>query len=159
MSAPQGGSGRKLGAIVVAVALIAVAGIVAADAIRLGSVRTFGPGIGPRAFPWAIAIGLAILGFANLVVALKGKAVETAPVEAGPALWVIGGLVGQIALLSFAGFSIATGVLFGLTARGFGRGPLWLTIPIGAAFSFVLYVIFTKALALTLPAGPLEKLV
>lgn len=159
MSAPEDVPGRRLGGAVVAVALIAVAGVVGADAIRLGSVRTFGPGIGPSAFPWAIAVGLGLLGLANLVVALKGHAPKGEPVEIGPALWVVGGLLGQIALLPFAGFSIATGVLFGFTARGFGRGPLWLTIPIGAVLSFLLYLMFTKVLALTLPAGPLEKLV
>ncbi|MFD1704476.1 tripartite tricarboxylate transporter TctB family protein [Methylopila henanensis] len=159
MSAAGGKSGRTAGAVIVALALIAVAGVVAADAVRLSAARTFGPGIGPSAFPWAIAVGLAALGLANLVVALRGRAPAGEPVEIGPALWVVGGLAGQIALLPFAGFSIATGVLFGLTARGFGRGPLWLTIPIGAVLAFALYVLFTKALALTLPAGPLEKLV
>lgn len=159
MSAGGEKSGRRVGAVVVALALIAVAGVVGADAVRLSAVRTFGPGIGPSAFPWAVAVGLAVLGLANLVVALRGQGPEGEPVELKPALWVVGGLVGQIALLPFAGFSIATGVLFGLTARGFGRGPLWLTIPIGAVLAFVLYVVFTKALALTLPAGPLEKLV
>jgi putative tricarboxylic transport membrane protein len=49
-------------------------------------------------------------------------------------------------------------LLFAAAARGFGRGPLWLTVPIGIVFSFVFWVIFAKGLQLTLPSGPLENL-
>jgi putative tricarboxylic transport membrane protein len=73
-------------------------------------------------------------------------------------LWIIGGLLAQMALLRVAGFSIATGVLFALTARGFGRGPLWKSLPIGVVFAFVIYVVFARGLQLSLPAGPLEDL-
>ena len=76
----------------------------------------------------------------------------------GPIFWVVGGLVGQILLLSTAGFSIATGVLFACTAKAFGRGPLWQTIPIGAVFAFVVWFIFAKGLQLSLPMGVLERL-
>ena len=57
-----------------------------------------------------------------------------------------------------AGFSIATGLLFAATAKGFGRGPLWKTVPIGIVVSLVIWLIFTLLLKLSLPAGPLEQL-
>ena len=60
-------------------------------------------------------------------------------------------------LLKTAGFSIATGVLFALTARGFGLRKLWLSLPAGIALSFVVWVIFSQLLQLLLPAGPLER--
>ncbi len=63
-----------------------------------------------------------------------------------------------IRLLSTAGFSIGTGVLFAFTAMAFGRGPLWKTIPIGTVFAFVVWFIFAKGLQLSLPAGVLEHL-
>ena len=48
--------------------------------------------------------------------------------------------------------------LFALTARGFGEriGPKLLGI--GAVLSVAVYLFFTKALSLALPAGPLERL-
>jgi putative tricarboxylic transport membrane protein len=75
-----------------------------------------------------------------------------------PVIWVIAGLACQMLLLRVAGFSIATGLLFALTARGFGRRKLWISIPVGIAFSFVVWVIFARLLQLTLPAGPFEHL-
>ena len=65
----------------------------------------------------------------------------------------------QLLLLKAAGFSIATGLLFAFTARGFGRGPLWLTIPIGVVFALFVWFIFSRVLMLSLPAGPLERLI
>ena len=55
-------------------------------------------------------------------------------------------------------FAIATGLLFAFAARGFGRGPLWMTIPIGIAVSLVIWLIFAGLLKLALPGGPLEHL-
>jgi putative tricarboxylic transport membrane protein len=64
----------------------------------------------------------------------------------------------QMLLLKPAGFSIATGLLFAATARGFGRGPLWLTVPAGVVFALLVWIVFAKGLSLNLPAGPLESL-
>jgi putative tricarboxylic transport membrane protein len=53
---------------------------------------------------------------------------------------------------------MATGLLFACAARGFGKGPLWLTVPLGIALSFAIWLIFAGLLNLSLPAGPLEQL-
>lgn len=63
-----------------------------------------------------------------------------------------------MALLRVAGFSIATGVLFALTAQAFGYGRLWKSLPIGIAFAFLIYLVFARGLQLSLPAGLLESL-
>jgi putative tricarboxylic transport membrane protein len=73
-------------------------------------------------------------------------------------LWIVGGLVLQLLLLKTAGFPIATGLLFACAARGFGKGPLWLTVPIGIALSLAIWLVFAGLLNLSLPAGPLENL-
>ena len=83
---------------------------------------------------------------------------SASPSASAPILWIVGGLVLQLLLLKPAGFSIATGLLFAFTARGFGRGPLWLTIPVGIVFSLAVWLVFARLLMLSLPAGPLERL-
>ncbi len=115
--------------------------------------------VGPTVFPYIIAGGLAVLSVGTFISAWRGSFPEREKDNYGPMLWIVGGLVGQILLLSTAGFSIATGVLFALTAKGFGRGPLWVTLPIGIAFSFIVWFLFSRGLQLSLPAGPLERLI
>src|SRR6218665_3306759 len=73
--------------------------------------------VGPTVFPYLVAGGMLVLAAGT---GFSGVPVGT-PDNLRPILWVVGGLVAQILLLSTAGFSIATGLLFALTARGFGR--------------------------------------
>jgi len=115
--------------------------------------------VGPTVFPYIIAGGLVVLSVGTVISAWRSSFPEREKDNYGPMLWIVGGLVGQILLLSTAGFSIATGVLFALTAKGFGRGPLWVTLPIGIAFSFIVWFLFSRGLQLSLPAGPLERLI
>lgn len=115
--------------------------------------------VGPTVFPYVVAGGLVLLAIGTVFSALRNGFPERGKDDYGPIFWIIGGLVAQILLLSTAGFSIATGVLFAFTAKGFGRGPLWKTIPIGAVFAFIVWFAFAKGLQLSLPAGVLERLV
>lgn len=114
--------------------------------------------VGPTVFPYVVATGLALLAIGTVVSAFRNGFPARSKDEYGPIVWIIGGLVAQILLLSTAGFAIATGVLFALTAKGFGRGPLWQTIPIGVVFGFIVWFIFARGLQLSLPQGPLERL-
>ncbi|MBJ6987371.1 MULTISPECIES: tripartite tricarboxylate transporter TctB family protein [unclassified Devosia] len=113
--------------------------------------------MGPHVFPYVIATGLALLSVGTFISAARNGFPERSKDDIGPILWVVGGLVAQILLLSTAGFSIATGLLFAFTAKAFGRGPLWQTIPIGIVFAFVVWFIFAKGLQLSLPMGVLER--
>lgn len=144
-------------ALAIAAGLAALSVLIFVDTARIGGAANYAQ-IGPKAFPYAIATGLLLLSVGTLVKALKGgfPARETdAPV---PILWIVGGLAAQMLLLKLAGFSIATGILFACVARGFGRGPLWLTLPVGIVLSLVIWLIFARVLQLSLPAGPLESL-
>ena len=114
--------------------------------------------VGPTTLPYVVAAGLALLSVGTVLSALRGGFPEREADRPGPMLWIVGGIVLQMLLLKSAGFSIATGLLFAFTARGFGRGPLWFTAPVGIAFGFVVWVIFAGLLNLSLPAGPLERL-
>jgi putative tricarboxylic transport membrane protein len=115
--------------------------------------------VGPSAFPYTIAGCLFVLAIWTAFEAVRGDFPVREEQEIQPIIWIIGGLAAQMLLLHITGFAIATGLLFAATARGFGKGPLWMTIPIGIVLSFIIWVIFAKGLQLALPAGPLERLI
>lgn len=114
--------------------------------------------IGPQAVPWVIGICMLALSAGTAIAAWRGDFPSREKQDIGPMAWIAGGLVLQMLLLKPAGFSIATGLLFAATARGFGRGPLWLTVPAGVLFALLVWIVFAKGLSLNLPAGPLESL-
>ena len=142
--------------LVVALLLITAGAIVAWDAARMRSGVAAYSRIGPRAFPYAIAAGLVMLG---LWTALGGFREAPEPRQRPkfvPMAWIMGGLIAQIALLRYAGFAIATGAVFAATAKAFGRGPLWFNYAVGLVMSLAIWLFFSRGLQLVLPAGPLE---
>lgn len=145
-------------AFAVAALLAVLAAVIFWSTARMGSVAQYAR-IGPTVFPYAIAAMLAFLALGTAIAAWRGDFPARERDDPGPLAWITGGLVVQMLLLNTAGFSVATGVLFAATARGFGRGPLWQTIPIGIVFAFVIWFIFSRGLSLTIPEGPLERLV
>lgn len=144
-------------ALVIALVLAAIAGVIIWQTSQM-RVSPIQARVGPTVFPYIVAGGMLALAAATVVSALRRGFPERTDDAIAPILWIVGGLLGQIFLLSWAGFSIATGVLFGCTAMGFGRGPLWKTIPVGAVFAFIVWFIFARGLQLSLPAGPFERL-
>lgn len=145
-------------AFVIAAALAVAAVVIAWSTANMGGSGAYSR-VGPTAFPYVIAAVLFVLAVWTGFAAARSDFPEREPQRAGPIAWIVGGLAAQMLLLHAAGFSIATGLLFAATARGFGRGPLWLTVPVGIVLSFVVWLIFSKGLQLALPAGPLERLV
>jgi putative tricarboxylic transport membrane protein len=154
----KGGKRLDKAVFVIAAGLAVLAGVIAWSTATMGGGGAYSR-VGPTTFPYVIAGVLLVLAICTAVAAVRGSFPEREPERAAPVLWIVGGLVGQMLLLKVAGFSIATGILFAATARGFGRGPLWITFPIGVVLSFVVWFIFAKGLQLTLPAGPFEKLI
>lgn len=145
-------------AALVIAALLMVASVVIAWSTSTHSAGGAYARVGPTTFPYVIAVAFFGLSIWTAIEAFRGDFPEREHQEISPILWIVGGLAAQMLLLKVAGFSIATGLLFAATARAFGRGPLWKTIPIGILLSFVIYIIFAKGLQLSLPAGPLEQL-
>jgi len=143
-------------ALVIAGLLIALAALVAWDASRLGSGGAYAR-IGPQTIPIAIAIALAGLGIWTIFAALRRDFPEREPQESRPVLWIVGGLALQLALIRFAGFSLATGLMFACVARGFGERRFHISLPAGIILSAVVWMIFARGLSLNLPAGPLEN--
>ena len=145
-------------ALVIALVLIGIGAVVAWDAYSMRAGAASYSRIGPKAFPYAVSLGLLVLGVLTAVQALRAEPAIRDRIAFAPIFWIVGGLAVQIALLPYAGFSLATGAVFAATAMAFGRGPLWMTYPIGVGISLSVWLFFSKALQLILPAGPLERL-
>lgn len=158
MSGRQTSTGRPDGAALVIAALLALlSGVIFWQTAAMpGSVQQ--TQVGPTTAPYVIAGFLAALAVGHVFMAFRHGLPARETDRIGPMLWIIGGLVAQMLLLKPAGFSIATGLLFACAARGFGKGPLWMTVPLGIALSFAIYLVFGGLLNLSLPAGPLERL-
>lgn len=114
--------------------------------------------IGQKVYPYIIGAGFLGLSVLTVLEALRGDFPERPEQNWPPILWVIGGLAAQLLLLYYAGFSIATGLMFACTAHAFGEKRIWLTIPVGIVFAFIIWIIFAKGLGLGLPPGPIENL-
>ena len=145
-------------ALVIAAILAAIAAVIIWQTSQM-RVPPIQARVGPTVFPYIIAGALILLSLGTVVSAVRRGFPERSDDNYVPILWIVSGLVAQLLLLSTVGFSIATGILFAFTAKGFGRGPLWKTIPIGTVFAFLVWFAFAKGLQLSLPAGPLERLI
>ncbi|WP_347268623.1 tripartite tricarboxylate transporter TctB family protein [Paracoccus sp. (in: a-proteobacteria)] len=146
-----------MAALILALGLAAISGVMLWDSARLADLGGYS-GVGPASVPRVVAVGLLGLALWTVVEALRGDFPERPAQNAAPVAWIIAGLAAQLMLLNVAGFSIATGVLFALTARAFGKRNLALTIPLGIALSFAVWMVFSQVLMLHLPPGPLEHL-
>ncbi|WP_151718333.1 tripartite tricarboxylate transporter TctB family protein [Gemmobacter serpentinus] len=144
-------------ALVIAFGLAVVAGVMLWDSARLADLGGYS-GVGPASVPRVVAAVLLLLAVWTGIAAFRGDFPARPRQDPGPVLWIVAGLALQLLLLHVAGFSIATGILFALTARAFGKRNLALTLPVGIALSFVVWVVFSQLLMLHLPAGPLELL-
>ncbi|MER2507417.1 tripartite tricarboxylate transporter TctB family protein [Amaricoccus sp.] len=158
MSTPGSHPRRPDGAALVIAALLA--GLSAVIFFQTRAMPTAGAyaRVGPTTAPYVISGFLALLAIGHVLTAFRHGLPPREADQPGPMLWIIGGLVLQLLLLKPAGFAIATGLLFAFSARAFGKGPLWMTIPIGIVVSLVIWAIFAGLLNLALPAGPLEHL-
>jgi len=150
----------------VAVILFVLAAIVGVDITRMAA--PLAVGVGPTPAMRLVALLLVVLGIAHLVSAWRSRRLpadpvaevaENAQVRRGPFLWVLSGLIGTILIIGVgAGFIAGSTWLFTATARAFGQ-PIRLKSPaIGLTLAVLVYVFFTQALTLSLPAGPLERL-
>jgi putative tricarboxylic transport membrane protein len=144
--------------LVIALVLIALAATVFWDMNRLELGAVYG--IGPKAMPIVVATGLALLGIGNGIMAFRGGLPERESVDPTAIGLILAGLAAMIALISFGGgFILATAALFAAVSRAFGRRALLVDLLIGLALGVFAYVLFAKLLALTLPVGPLERLI
>ena len=159
MSAPGPGERRPdVAALVIAALLAALAAVIFFET-RAMPVAAMYARVGPTTVPYVVSAFLALLAVGHVLTAFRHGLPERTADRMAPILWIVGGLFLQMLLLRPLGFSIATGLLFACAARGFGRGPLWFTVPVGIALALAIWLVFAGLLNLSLPAGPLENLI
>jgi putative tricarboxylic transport membrane protein len=144
-------------ALVIAAILLVLAGVILFDVSRLRDLGGYSQ-VGPATVPGWIAYGLVGLAIWTVVAAFRGDFPVREKQEVKPVVWIVAGLAAQMLLIRPLGFSIATGILFGLTAAGFGARRLWISIPIAIVICLAIWWVFSVVLSLSLPAGPLENL-
>ena len=128
-------------------------------------------GIGPGLFPAMIGSGLSLIGLLLGWQALHGgwrdmpvaegdsssSGADTAP---SADWWAFGlvslGVLLHMLIIAWAGFCIASALLYALVARGFGSQRAGRDIVIAALLVTVVYLLFTRGLGLNLPAGLLR---
>lgn len=158
------GRGRiDVSELIIGLVLLALAAVIFADAQRLAPGSMYG--VGPSVAPAMIAGGLVLLGLATLFAAWRPRAAANedaseAAIDTAAVIVIMVALVALIALMTLGGgFILGCTVLFAGTAWAFGRRAPLADIAIGLVLALVVYAVFTRALTLGLPEGPLENLV
>jgi putative tricarboxylic transport membrane protein len=143
--------------VIISSLLLAGAAVMLWDTSRLTITSTYG--VGPKMMPIVVASGMALLAVANLFMTWRGELPASAGMDPKAVLFILGGLVALIAVIGFGiGFIPAIAILFATTAAAFGRRALLADLAIGLSLGFAVYLLFAKLLTLSLPMGPIERL-
>ena len=143
--------------IVIAALIAVLAAVLVWDARGLSSTAMYG--MGPEAMPVVIASGLALLAIGNFIDAVRGNLPARESTDPVPVFLILVGLALLIAIIGFGGgFILATSALFVTTSAAFGRRAILADSAIALVMSTLIYLAFDRLLTLSLPAGPLERL-
>lgn len=143
--------------LVIAALLAALAAVLVWDARGLQSTAMYG--MGPEAMPMVVASGLALLAIGNFIDALRGNLPARESTDPVPVFLILVGLALLIVIIGFGGgFILATSALFVTTSAAFGRRAILVDSIIALVMSILIYLAFDRLLTLSLPTGPLERL-
>ena len=116
--------------------------------------------VGPRLFPYIIGTGLTLCGAVLSWHAMLGGWRDVPLDQPGHdapdwMAWAIisGGIVLHMVLIGWAGFVIASTLMYALIARGFSSKRPVRDAAVGLALAVAAYFLFTRALGLRLPPG------
>jgi putative tricarboxylic transport membrane protein len=151
---PKGDLGIALGVVIL--------GLIAAWQTTLIQTSAYAQ-VGPRAFAWATSAMLVFMGLLLVKDAVTGgwshETDEFGEVDWQGGLWMVGGLVINVALIETIGFILASSLLFIFTARAFGSRSLVRDTLIGLALTVVAYVGFDRVLGYKIGTGWIESLI
>jgi putative tricarboxylic transport membrane protein len=118
--------------------------------------------VGPRAFAWATSAMLVGMGLLLLKDAVSGgwshEAEEFGDVDWPGGLWLIAGLVANVALIELLGFILSSTILCICTAKAFGSTQLTRDTIVGFLLALVSYVGFDRVLGYKIGSGLIESL-
>lgn len=123
--------------------------------------------VGPRAFPLIVGIGTLLLGVILTGLTLRGDRAEPgaeedadpdAPADLRRPGIVLGGFLLGSVLLAPLGFVVGTAIMYFSVAFAFGERRYGLMGVVSLIVALVTYVVFTRGLGLSLPAGLLKGL-
>ena len=143
--------------LVIALILLVLAGVVWWDMSKLQILSPYD--LGPKVMPVIVSGCLALLAIGNGIGAFRGNLPARDSLDWKPIALILGGLASLIVLIGLGlGFMIGTALLFAATSSAFGRRAFVTDLAIGAVLAVLIYLLFAKLLTLSLPAGPLERL-
>jgi putative tricarboxylic transport membrane protein len=143
--------------LVIAAILVFLAGVLWREAYTMGGTVNYG--VGPTAALKVVAGGLLLLALATAWSAFRSAGETPEPMDARPVWMIMAGCAVMIIFIQYGvGFIPATTVLFAATATAFGRRKIPVDLAIGFVLATLIYLLFSKLLTLTLPQGPLERL-
>jgi putative tricarboxylic transport membrane protein len=143
--------------LIIALILLGLAGLVWWDMTKLQILSPYD--LGPKVMPVVVSACLTLLAVGNGIGALRGDLPARDSLDWKPIILILGGLASLIVLIGLGlGFMIGTALLFATTSTAFGRRAFVTDLVIGAVLAVFIYLLFAKLLTLSLPAGPLERL-
>jgi putative tricarboxylic transport membrane protein len=151
--------GRKpdIAGLAIASILLIIALVIFWDTHTLALAPTYG--LGPKAMAYVVASGMAVLALGNAFLAWRGDFPERESFDPKAIVLILGGFAALIAIIALGGgFIPATAVLFAATSTAFGRRAIVTDLLIGAGLAVAVFLLFDKLLTLSLPAGPIERL-
>jgi putative tricarboxylic transport membrane protein len=147
------------GEALISLALIALGSYVIYETQSIAETQGYAQ-IGPRLFPYIIGAGItlcaAILGWHAISGGWRNVPLDQEGHDAPDwlAFLVISvGIILHMLLIGWAGFIIASTLLFVLIARGFGSRKPVRDLIVAVILNIVVFLLFTRALGLSLPVG------
>ncbi|MBM3219511.1 MAG: tripartite tricarboxylate transporter TctB family protein [Candidatus Rokubacteria bacterium] len=137
--------------------LFGLAGLVVADALRLGiGWSTDGPASGFFPFWLGVAAMAACVAIAAQALRRGDHGTFLTRAQAAPVLKVLVPAAGLVVATQVIGLYVASAVYIGLYMRWIGRHAWWLVLVLGAGMPLVTFLIFERWFLVPLPKGPLE---
>ena len=149
-----------LGELLISLGLLALGSFVIYDTQSIPDPQG-ASGVGPRLFPYIIGAGLTLCG-AVLAWQSRSGGWHNVPLDQqghDAPDWIASGIISagivlHMVIIGWAGFIIASTLLFVMVARGYGSRRPVRDAAIAILLSIVVFFVFTLALGLSLPKGP-----